>query len=123
MQNDRASKDDVGQRSRGIGRGNETARTPGSLTPEKVEYRENVGTANPEQYPEADRAAADPAAANRGRRASKGSGPASGSGAGAGGKGNSEDYDSDPQGGGGRFPPHEDRGPKTGADAPVGGSR
>jgi len=59
---------------------------------------------------------------NRGRRASKGSGPVSGSGAGAGGKGNPEDYDSDAQGGG-RAGMRTDHGPKTGADAPIGGSR
>ena len=123
MENDRASKNDVGQRSRASGASDEKSHTPGSLPPEKIEDRGNVGTARPEQYPKEDRAAADPAAQNRGRRASKGSGPASGSGAGAGGKGNSEDYDSDPQGGGGRLPSHEDHGPKTGADAPVGGRR
>jgi len=46
-----------------------------------------------------------------------------GSGAGAGGKGNPEDYDADPQAGSGRVPEPVDRGPKKGADAPVGGSR
>ena len=67
----------------------------------------------------------DAGAANRGRRANKqGSGPVTGSGAGAGGGGNPEDYDSDPQGGGGHdATPSADHGPKTGADAPVGGSR
>lgn len=67
----------------------------------------------------------DAGGANRGRRANKqGSGPVTGSGAGAGGGGNPEDYDSDPQGGGGHdATPPVDRGPKTGADAPVGGSR
>lgn len=99
--------------------------TPGSLPPEKVEDRENVGTAHPEDYPEEEREDGDvTAAANRGRRADKkGSGPVSGSGAGAGGGGNPEDYDPDPQAGGGHQPIRTDKGPKTGADAPVGGSR
>jgi len=99
------------------------APTPGSLKPEKVEDRENVGTVQPEDYPADQRARLDDAAANRGRRAGKGSGPVTGSGAGAGGKGNPEDYDNDPQGGGGRGQTPDDRGPKTGADGPVGGSR
>lgn len=66
----------------------------------------------------------DAGAANRGRRANKqGSGAVTGSGAGDGG-GNPEDYGSDPQGGGGHdATPTANRGPKTGADAPVGGSR
>ena len=101
----------------------ENIKTPGSLPPEKVEDRENVGSVRPEDYPREDRASADPGAANRGRRASKGSGPVSGSGAGAGGKGNAEDYDSDPQAGSGDAPTPTDRGPRTGADAPIGGSR
>ncbi|HET6526877.1 hypothetical protein [Sphingopyxis sp.] len=98
-------------------------KTPGSLPPEKVEDRDNVGTATPDDYPREDRDAGDPAAANRGKRAGGGSGPVSGSGAGAGGKGNPEDFDSDPQGGGGSAPIRTDNGPKHGADAPVGGSR
>ena len=61
------------------------APTPGSLKPEKVENRDNVGTARPEDYP--------------------------------------EDFDADPQGGGGQAPIPADRGPKEGADAPIGGSR
>jgi len=97
-------------------------RTPGSLRPEKVEDRENVGTVRPEDYPLADRNASN-AAANRGARPGTGSGPVTGSGAGAGGRGNPEDYDSDPQGGGGAAPTPANKGPKTGADAPVGGSR
>jgi hypothetical protein len=101
----------------------EDIKTPGSLPPAKVEDRENVGTVQPEDYPREGRAAADPGADNRGRRASKGSGPVSGSGAGAGGKGNAEDYDSDPQAGGGDAPIRTDHGPKSGADAPIGGSR
>lgn len=105
--------------------GEARAPTPGSLPPEKVEGRENVGTVRPEDYPEEEREDGDvTAAANRGRRADKqGSGPVSGSGAGAGGGGNPEDYDSDPQAGGGHQPIRTDNGPKTGADAPVGGSR
>ncbi len=103
--------------------GEAAAPTPGSLKPEKVEDRDNVSTVEPEDYPEDQRARLDDAAANRGRRAGKGSGPATGSGAGAGGKGNPEDYDGDPQGGGGRGQAPGDHGPKTGADAPVGGSR
>lgn len=97
-------------------------KTPGSLPPEKVEDRANVGTVRPEDYPREDRIAGN-AAANRGARVGTGSGPATGSGAGAGGRGNPEDYDSDPQGGGGAAPSPTDRGPRTGADAPVGGSR
>lgn len=97
--------------------------TPGSLPPEPVERRENVGTAHPEDYPLDQREAANSGAENRGHRPGKGSGPVSGSGAGAGGKGNAEDFDSDPQGGGGEQHLRTDRGPKTGADAPVGGGR
>ncbi|WP_422060823.1 hypothetical protein [Sphingopyxis sp.] len=98
--------------------------TPGSLPQEKVEDRDNVGTARPEDYPKEDRDDGDVAAANRGKRADKhGSGPVSGSGAGAGGGGIPEDYDDDPQGGGGHKPVATDTGPNTGADAPVGGSR
>lgn len=100
----------------------ESRKTSGSLPPEKVEDRDNVGTVRPEDYPLEDRAAGD-AATNRGARKSGGSGPVSGSGAGAGGRGNPEDYDSDPQGGGGAAPRPSDKGPDTGADAPVGGSR
>ncbi len=99
------------------------APTPGSLKPEKVEDRDSVGMVRPEDYPEDQRAGLDDAAANRGRRAGKGSGPVTGSGAGAGGKGNPEDYDADPQGGGGSAQTAGDHGPKRGADAPVGGSR
>lgn len=99
-----------------------TIRTPGSLPPEKVGNRENVGTVRPEDYPREDRAAGD-AVANRGARPGSGSGPVTGSGAGAGGRGNPEDYDSDPQGGGGAVPSPTDKGPRKGADAPVGGSR
>lgn len=99
------------------------APTPGSLDQADVEARENVGTVTPEGYPHGQRAKLDEAGGNRGRRAGKGSGPATGSGAGAGGKGNEEDYDSDPQGGGGDAEIRTDQGPKTGADAPVGGSR
>lgn len=101
----------------------ENIKTPGSLPPEKVEDRENVGTVKPENYPREDRAAGDAAAANRGARSGTGSGPVTGSGAGAGGRGNPEDYDSDPQGGGGAAPSPANKGPVTGADAPVGGSR
>src|SRR5690606_5416318 len=57
------------------------APTPGSLKPEKVEHRGNVGTVKPEDYPIDQRARLDDAAANRGRRAGTGSGPATGSGA------------------------------------------
>jgi hypothetical protein len=101
------------------------AQTPGSLPQAKVEDRESVGTIRPEDYPKAERDDGDVAADNRGRRAPKqGSGPVTGSGAGAGGGGNPEDYDSDPQGGGGHAAaPANDHGPKSGADAPVGGSR
>ena len=99
------------------------APTPGSLKPEKVEDRDNVGMVSPEDYPEDQRAKLDEGDANRGHRPGKGSGPVTGSGAGAGGKGNPEDFDADPQGGGGHAPIRTDRGPKEGADAPVGGSR
>jgi hypothetical protein len=101
----------------------DTAKTSGSLPPADVQDRENVSQVRSEDYPPGERTALDPAAANRGHRPNKGSGPVSGSGAGAGGNGNAEDYDSDPQGGGGDMPRPTDRGPKTGADAPVGGSR
>ncbi|GGJ47669.1 hypothetical protein CDQ92_08760 [Sphingopyxis bauzanensis] len=74
----------------------------GSLPQAKVEDRENVSTVKPSDYPKCDRDdGAVTGADNRGRRASKGSGPVSGSGAGAGGKGYPEDYDSDAQAGGG----------------------
>lgn len=96
-------------------------KTSGTLRPEKVEDRENVGTVKPEDYPLADRDAGN-AAANRGAHAGTGSGPVTGSGAGAGGRGNPEDYDSDPQGGGGAAPSPANKGPAGGADAPVGGS-
>jgi hypothetical protein len=99
------------------------APTPGSLKPEKVEDRDNVGTVKPEDYPSDQHAKLDDAAANRGRRAGAGSGLVTGSGAGAGGKGNAEDYDSDPQGGGGAAPVSTGDRPEHGADAPVGGSR
>lgn len=101
----------------------EQAKTRGPLKPEKVEDRGNVSSVRPDDYPEAQRASLDEGAANRGRRAGSGSGAVTGSGAGAGGHGNAEDYDSDPQGGGGETPSPADHGPKTGADAPVGGSR
>ncbi len=101
----------------------ESAPTPGGLPPENVEDRDNVSEVTPEDYPREQRASADTAAFNRGRRRNTGSGPVSGSGAGAGGKGNPEDYDADPQGGGGNAPVPTDNGPKTGADAPIGGSR
>jgi hypothetical protein len=39
------------------------------------------------------------------------------------GPGGAEDFDSDPAGGGGAMPSPEDDHPKSGADAPVGGSR
>src|SRR3546814_16393853 len=74
-------------------------------------------------YPEDQRAKLDEGDANRGHRPGKGIGPVTGSGAGAGGKGNPEDFDADPQGGGGQAPIPVDRGPKEGADAPIGGSR
>lgn len=101
------------------------APTPGSRKQEKVEDRDNVGTAQPEDYPVGESEDGDVTAAqNRGKRANKqGSGPVTGSGAGAGGGGNPEDYDDDPQAGGGHKPIRTDHGPKTGADAPVGGSR
>lgn len=65
------------------------------------------------------------AAGNRGKRARQtGSGVVVGSGASAGGGGGAEDFDSDSAGGGGGHPlRREDDNPKTGADAPVGGSR
>lgn len=101
------------------------APTPGSLPQEKVEDRENVSTVRPENYPKVERDDGDvTGASNRGKRANKvGSGPVTGSGAGAGGGGNPEDYDSDTQAGGGHKPIRTDHGPKTGADAPIGGSR
>ena len=46
-------------------------KTSGTLRPEKVEDRENVGTVKPEDYPLADRDAGN-AAANRGARAGTG---------------------------------------------------
>ncbi len=99
-------------------------RGDGPQPPEKVENRENVGTARPEDYPKGARDAGDvTGAANRGRRRSEGSGPVSGSGAGAGGGGNPEDHDADAQGGGGGKAFRTDHGPKRGADAPKGGSR
>src|SRR3546814_11904781 len=84
--------------------GRPAAPTPGSLQPEKVEDRDNVGMVSPEDYPEDQRAKLDEGDANRGHRPGKGSGPVTGSGAGAGGKGNPEDFDADPQGGGGQAP-------------------
>lgn len=101
----------------------EGAPTPGGQSQEDVEDRDNVSIVSPEEYPRDQRASADTAGLNRGRRRSAGSGPVSGSGAGAGGKGNPEDFDSDPQGGGGDAAVRTDNGQKTGADAPVGGSR
>lgn len=102
----------------------DTSGAAGSLPQAKVEDRENVSTVKPTGYPKRDRDdGAVTGADNRGRRASKGSGPVSGSGAGAGGKGNPEDYDSDAQAGGGTAATPTDHGPKTGADAPAGGSR
>ena len=96
----------------------------GSLPPARVEDRQNVSTVEPTDYPQGERDdGAVTGGDNRGRRASNGSGPVSGSSAGAGGKGNPEDYDSDAQGGGGRAGMRTDHGPKTGADAPIGGSR
>ncbi|PCF91344.1 hypothetical protein CPA46_07755 [Sphingopyxis terrae subsp. ummariensis] len=98
--------------------------TPGGQPPEPVEDRPRVGETRPEAYP--DRHSGE-AAANRGKRRSKGSGPVSGSGAGAGGGGNPEDYDSDAAGGGGADPLGktigEAKAPKRFGDAPVGGSR
>lgn len=44
------------------------APTPGSLPPAKVEHRENVGTATPEDYPKADREDGDVAASGHGER-------------------------------------------------------
>jgi len=64
------------------------------------------------------------AEASRGKRAPRsGSGVVVGSGAGAGGAGGHEDFDSDAAGGGGAIPSPKDDHPKSGADAPVGGSR
>ncbi|WP_432769974.1 MAG: hypothetical protein HEQ22_04295 [Sphingopyxis sp.] len=101
------------------------APTPGARKQEKVEDRANVGTATPTDYPQTDREDGDVTAAhNRGTRANKqGSGPVTGSGAGAGAGGNPEDYDDDVQAGGGHQTIRTDQGPKTGADAPIGGSR
>lgn len=58
--------------------------TPGSLPPEKVENRDNVGTATPDDYPKADREDGDvTATGNKGRRPDRqNSGPASSSGPG-----------------------------------------
>lgn len=96
----------------------------GLLPQAEVEDRKNVSTVKPTDYPKGDRDdGAVTGADNRGRRASKGSGPVSGSGAGAGGKGNPEDYDSDAPAGRGTAGMRTDDGPKTGADAPSGGSR
>ena len=101
------------------------ASTPGSLPPENVEHRDNVGTVRPGDFPKEERDDGDiTGASNRGHRANKtGSGPVTGSGAGAGGGGNPEDYDSDTQAGGGHKPVRTGNGPRTGADAPLGGSR
>src|SRR3546814_11018944 len=44
------------------------APTPGSLQPEKVEDRDNVGMVSPEDYPEDQRAKLDEGDANRGHR-------------------------------------------------------
>ena len=66
----------------------------------------------------------DPSAINRGQRAPQsGSGEVVGSGAGAGGGGNPEDFDSDAPAGGGKLSTGKPDAPKTGADAPVHGSR
>jgi len=101
------------------------AATPGSRLPEKIGNNDDVRTVRPDDYPKEERDDGDvTGASNRGRRANKaGSGPVAGSGAGAGGGGNPEDYDSDVQAGGGHKPIRTENGPKTGADAPVGGSR
>lgn len=99
------------------------APTRGGQPPENVEDRENVSRVTPEDYPSADQASGDAAGENRGHRRSTGSGPVRGSGAGAGGKGNPEDYDGDTQAGGGKADIRTDNGPKTKADAPIGGSR
>src|SRR3546814_13488528 len=56
------------------------APTPGSLQPEKVEDRDNVGMVSPEDYTEDQRAKLDEGDANRGHRPGKGSGPVTGSG-------------------------------------------
>ena len=105
---------------------------PPHETPERVQTphssvtdRATVGTARPAVYPRQDRDNGDASgASNRGKRANKiGSGPVSGSGAGAGGGGNPEDYDSDTQAGGGHKSLQTENGPKTGVDAPIGGSR
>lgn len=101
------------------------AATLGSCLPQKTGGHDHVGTFRSDHCPKEERDDGDvTGASNRGRRANKaGSGPVTGSGAGAGGGGNPEDYDSDVQAGGGHKPIRTDNGPKTGADAPVGGSR
>ena len=91
------------------------AATLGSRLPEKIGNNDDVRTVRPDDYPKEERDDGDvTGASNRGRRANK---------AGAGGGGNPEDYDFDVQAGGGHKPIRTDNGPKTGADAPVGGSR
>lgn len=67
--------------------GAERAPTPGGQRQEDVEDRGNVSTVTPEDYPLDERASADTAGLNRGRRRSTGGGPVSGSGSGAGGRG------------------------------------
>lgn len=97
--------------------------TSGGQPTENVQDPGTVERVTLEDYPRLNRASLDDGRDNRGKRRSKGSGPVSGSGAGAGGKGNDEDYDADPQGGGGNADMRTNNGPKTGADAPVGGGR
>lgn len=98
---------------------------PRSAEQEKVDAPEDIGTVASQAYPASEREDIDVTAANnRGKRAVKrGSGPVTGSGAGAGEGGNPEDYDNDVQAGGGHKPIRTNTGPKTGADAPIGGSR
>lgn len=123
MENNASNEDDARYHSIGSD-GDEQGRPASRPAPsDMIDDRSGGSSARREQFPKEEPPAPDPAAGNRGRRASRGSGPVSGSGAGAGGKGNGEDYDSDPQGGDGRFPSPDEHGPKTGADAPVGGSR
>jgi hypothetical protein len=94
-----------------------------SLAQENVEDRENVGTVEPDDYPNPALAGVD-RAQNRGKPPSMGSGEVHGSGAGAGGGGVAEDYDDDPQGGGGKLQQNPMRkAPDTKGDAPIGGSR
>lgn len=102
---------------------NRRAQSHGSLPPEPVEERENVGSVRPEDYPLADRQDGD-ATGNRGRRASRSDGPVRGSGSGAGGGGAPEDYDDDPQAGGGSLNfAASGAAPEGHADGPQGGGR